>query len=219
MDLKNDVREHLRGLSNRRKRSPNGTILQKPVGTSGVPRVQDLAHDGWLSKIGLEFPRRVFDRLWVRMCPRLQEIYLKRWSMNLSFQGGHQDCYRPPLFYGRTRLVLEAPFFAFEMGASCITSLLLSYSHEPQRCYRELSSSDEMAARIKMVERGPGLDMELTKVGQLAWVNTDNTSSFDHKETLQILPKWQSFWIECREWINDAPNQKRERKQPGFDLV
>ncbi|KAG0376225.1 hypothetical protein BGX24_008117 [Mortierella sp. AD032] len=158
-----------------------------------------------------------------RMCPRLQELHLRRWGLSLSFQGGL------PLL---SRLEdLEHVRISTENGLDLneesiawlhstppstwdrLTYKLLHHRRrtyvEIQKRYKELPSALESPFGSEIVKRGQELGIDLINLGHpedlLEWVNgyygantNKATNSASHrKKPVPALPKLRSFWIEC----------------------
>lgn len=150
------------------------------------------------------------------MCPQLQELHLKSWSMNLMFKSGLslltrlQDLERITIQTGSYYRVGEAYLSWLNPKALPSTWNRLTYPlvlrcarKDLRRKYQELIPPEVANAESKLVERGREVGIELAKLGHgvdlLEWMDDHygvSASASHRKESLTTLPKLQSFWIE-----------------------
>ncbi|KAF9546645.1 hypothetical protein EC957_009568 [Mortierella hygrophila] len=163
-----------------------------------------------------------------RMCPQLQELHIKRWTMNLKFAGGLslltrlQDLERVRIQTDRYYWADEECFSWLKSAALPSTWGGLTYPLVHRRArndlrqrYRKLLPPEVANAESKLVERGQELGIELAKVGHgddlLDWMDDHygvGASASHRKERLTTLPKLQSFWVEFLEQ-QERPEWKR----------
>lgn len=167
-----------------------------------------------------------------RMCPRLQELHLKRWAINLQFAGGLslltrlQDLERVRIqtdhyhWLGEEYLSWLNPTAMPSIWGRLTYPLVHRHARKNiRRRYQELSPPEVANAESKLVERGREVGIELTKVGHgddlLDWMDDHygvSASASHRKERSTTLPKLQSFWIE----FSDQRGGSEWRKLEAF---
>ncbi|KAF9132806.1 hypothetical protein BGW39_011290 [Mortierella sp. 14UC] len=156
-----------------------------------------------------------------RMCPQLEELYLKRWNLNLKLYGGFSLLARLQQLE-RVRIVMEYHSRMDEAALLWIHPdppsiwdrfvypiLRHQIVNRLERVYDGVSLAEGTMTGSKLVERGHELGMDLSKIGYpedlLEWMDaryrttatTAATTAPHPRETLRNLPNLELLWIEC----------------------